>query len=65
MPRSGLTEDTANRVIQSGNAAQRLVRMGLEMQQKVKQIAKDSNANIGVRIGVHTGWVAGGNGRHA
>ena len=40
--------------------AHRVVRMGMEMQEVVKRIAKKEGVDVAVRIGVHTGRCTGG-----
>ena len=56
-----LTIDDPQRPHPMGNPPQRVVRMALRMQQIVTRKSVEAQKEVAVRIGVHTGWTAGGN----
>ena len=56
-----LTLDDPESPHPQGTAPQRVVRMALRMQEVVKRKSEEAQKEVGVRIGVHTGWTAGGN----
>ena len=56
-----LTLDDPQRPHPHGTPPQRVVRMALRMQEVVLRKSTEAKKEVGVRIGVHTGWTAGGN----